>query len=206
MPFITEISVIMRTFYITAKSFLLKYIDVNFFLRFSILLAVIYYFNVFFIRIVDKKEAIYCSFIDNNLNYMSCIRYFILYTSNAIAHVFGVNSYVLLPDYLKSVNHYWIRVEPACLGLSLMSFWVAFILANKETVKRKIVWCSAGLIGLSIINSIRITFLLMAFEYNWQRSSFLLNHTLSKLAFYSLMVFMIYFYTKNGQKYFNKIA
>jgi exosortase/archaeosortase family protein len=188
------------------KTTLSAFIDINFFIRFFLLLTAVYYFNIFFVGMVDSRGKVYSSFLDNYLNYTACIRYFVLYTSNAIAHIFGIDSYILFPDYLKTANRSWIKVEPMCLGLSLISFWVAFILANKETIKRKILWGSAGIAGICIINSFRIAFLLMAFEHRWNSNTFSVNHTLSNYAFYLLIIFMIYLYTKNAKKYTHKIV
>ncbi|MBC7887075.1 MAG: exosortase/archaeosortase family protein [Ferruginibacter sp.] len=182
------------------KTELSKYIDVDYFVRFLLLLLALRYFNVFYIAIVDQKGLIYSSFLDNYLNYISWIRNSVLYSSNAITHAMGINSYVSLPFYLKTVNGSYVEMVYDCLGLGLMSFWVAFVVANKESLKRKITWCAGGIICMWFINCWRVALLLIALENHWKLNSILDHHTLFNIVAYSLILIMIYLYTKDGKK------
>jgi exosortase/archaeosortase family protein len=177
-----------------------KYIDIDYFCRFFFVLITLYLFNVFYIGITDKKGMIYSAFLDHNLNYILWIRNSFLYTSNAIDHALGLNSYVYLPDHLKTIKGSWVEVAYGCLGLNLMCFWVAFVIANKETLKRKILWCAAGLIGIWFINSWRLAILLLAFEYHWRVNAYLHHETKFNIVAYSLIIFMIYLYIKDSKK------
>ncbi|MEP6951869.1 MAG: exosortase/archaeosortase family protein [Ginsengibacter sp.] len=177
-----------------------KYLDINFFLRFFFVLITLYLFNVFYIAIVDKKGLIYSSFLDNNLNYILWLRNSFLYTSNALVHAMGVNSYVYLPDHLKTIRGAWVEVAYGCLGLNLMCFWVAFVIANKESVKRKISWCAAGIFSIWFINSWRLAVLLIAFEHHWKVNAYLNHETKFNIVAYSLIVFMISLYLKDSKK------
>lgn len=181
------------------KAKLSDYIDVDYFVKFLILLTTLYYFNVFYIAVVDKKGLIYSSFLDNYLNYIACVRYFIMYVSNAIVNVMGVDSHVYSPDYLRTLSRAWVQVEPGCLALNLLIFWVAFVIPNKESLKRKITWCVAGVLGICIINCLRISFLLIGFDHRWKPSTFANHHTQFNLVAYSLILFMIYLYTKTSK-------
>jgi exosortase/archaeosortase family protein len=178
------------------KTYFSKYIDIDFFLRFCLLFMAMYMFNLFYMGITDKKGTLYSSFLANNFNYVLWVRNSILYTSNVIAHALGVNSYVYLPFHLKTLNGSWVDVAYGCLGFNFMSFWVAFVVVNKASLKRKILWSIAGIIGICFINSWRVAVLLMSFEHHWfQKVNSIVNHeTIFNIAAYSLIAFMIMTY------------
>lgn len=177
-----------------------KYIDVPYFIRFILLLLTLYYFNIFYISIIDKKGLIYSSFLDNHLNYISWLRNSFLYTSNLIVQAFGINSFVDAPYHLRTLNGSFVEMVYACLGFGLTSFWVAFVVSDKASLKRKIIWCTGGITCIWFINVWRVALLLIALENHWEINSILDHHTLFNIVGYSLIGFMISTYIKNSRK------
>jgi exosortase/archaeosortase family protein len=171
-----------------------KYVDTAYLARFTVLLVVLYYFNYFYVALVDKKGLLYSALLDDHLNYVACVRKSLLYTSNAINHLIGINSFVVRPDQIKTVNGSYVEILYACLGLGISSFWLAFVIADKNSLKRKIAWSLGGLICLWFINVWRITVLLIAHEH----------HTQFNLVAYLMIVLMAWLYLKSNKKSITK--
>ncbi len=49
-----------------------------------------------------------------------------------------------------------------------MSFWGAFVIANYDLWKRKLVWIIGGWLAIWCINVIRMALLIIAMNKNWQ--------------------------------------
>jgi exosortase/archaeosortase family protein len=177
-----------------------QYIDVAYLVKFLFLLLTLYYFNIFYISIVDKQGLIYSSFLDHHLNYISWLRNSILYTSVSITRAMGLHSFVSLPYQIRTMNGTFVEMVYSCLGLGLMSFWMAFVIANKEFVKRKIIWCTAGILCIWLINIGRVTLLLTAYEHHWKVNAVIDHHTQFNIVAYSLIIFMIWLYLKDTKK------
>jgi exosortase/archaeosortase family protein len=178
------------------KTFLSRYFDVDYFLRFFILLAVLYYFSLFYIAIIDKNGRFYSSFLDENLNYISWIRNSVLYTSNFIANMIGVDSHVRPPFFIVAPNGSIVEMVYACLGIGLMSFWLAFVLASPDAFKKKIAWCIVGLVCIWFINSWRVALITVALEKHWKINANMDHHMLFNIVAYTLMLVLIWLYTK----------
>lgn len=184
---------------------LLKYFDLVYFLKFAFFLIVLYYFNAFYNSITEPTGNIYSSFLDHYLNYIAWIRRSILHTSNLIAHVFGLNSYVGDIYTLKVFKGASVTIEIPCLGIGMMSFWIAFVTAHTSNWRKKLYWCLGGIIAIWFINCWRVALLLLAIEKGWKVSKwdvgyYMDHHTIYNLAAYSLIVFLIYLYYRQNKK------
>lgn len=176
------------------NSFLSNYVDVTFLKKFLILLIVIHLFNTLNLAITVPKGAVYSSFLDDNLNYIAWIRSYILHTSNLIAHIAGINTSVVLSTKLKILNGSGVFMDTACIGLGLLTFWIAFVLANPGSLKRKFVWCIVGSLCICLVNSIRVVLLVVAANNRWKINTFADHHTMFNIASYSVIALLIYFY------------
>lgn len=173
-----------------------KYFDVRYFFRFVLLLAAFYYFNIFFIAITDYRGRVYSPFLEHYLNYVAWIRNLVLYTSNIIAHFFGLNSYVSFPYRLKISHGPSVEMVYECIGLGILSFWVAFIVAHKGGWRKKSLWCTIGIISICFINSWRVALLLIALQKGWKVNAYIDHHTLFNIVAYILIFILITIYTK----------
>ena len=177
-----------------------KYVDVSYCIRFILLLSSLYYFNIFYISVIDEKGLIYSSFLDNHFNYISWLRNSFLYTSSLIVQAFGIDSVVDAPYHLRTVKGSFVEMVYACLGFGLMSFWVAFVVCDKAPVKTKIIWCAGGILCIWFINTWRVALLLIALEHHWKVNALMDHHTLFNIVGYSLIAFLISRYIKNTRK------
>lgn len=177
-----------------------SYFDVTYFVRFILLFLALYYFNVLYIGIVDWRGSVYSPFLDKNLNYIEWLRNSILYTSNMIAHILGLKSYVSLPFRVKIFQGPYVETVYACLGLGIMSFWVAFVSAHQADWKRKALWIAIGTFSIWFINCWRIALLLLALQYRKAINGYFNHHTLFNIVAYLLIAFLVYLHAKNMRK------
>ena len=84
----------------------------------------------------------------------------------------------------------------SCVGYGVMSFWIAFILANQVKWQKKIKWIITGVALIFIINVARISLLLVAVNEKWQIFFNMDNHVLFNIAAYILIFTMIYFFDR----------
>ena len=84
-----------------------------------------------------------------------------------------------------------------CVGYGVYSFWIAFVAANKGKKKKKILWIVFGLLGLWLINSIRITLFLTSINKGWPMPLGLDHHAWFNIFAYLLIFLMIWWYDKD---------
>jgi exosortase/archaeosortase family protein len=161
----------------------------------------LYYFNLLYVGITIPGGNIYSTFLSDHLNYVSWIQVSILETANAIMHFAGVHSYVGAGYTLNINNVPILYMAAACAGLGIMSFWVAFIIAQKNTIKVKLVWCVAGIVSIWIINCLRVSLLFVALKNNWQVNKYIDHHELFNLCAYSVIILMMLAYNKHSKNF-----
>jgi len=86
-----------------------------------------------------------------------------------------------------------------CVGYGVMSFWAAFVIANKATFFRKTFWVIVGWFALWVINCIRILLLLAAIENRWPKNRYLDHHSMFNIVAYSFIFILIYIYTRSSK-------
>ena len=176
------------------------YFDISFFVRFVLLFLAFYFFNIFFLGITTAEGKLYSPFLDQKLNYISWLTNSILYVANAIDHLFGIHSYVQNAYNIKTYSGASVTVWLPCLGLGIMSFWVAFIIADVNSWKKKLFWILAGVGTIWFINCWRIALLLLALEKNWYQNTYIDHHTIFNIVAYIIILFMTWLYHRVNKK------
>ena len=107
--------------------------------------------------------------------------------------------YITYPEEfaLKVKNGFGVRIEYDCVGYGVMSFWLAFIVANKGSWQKKMAWIFGGWLMIWIINVIRISLVLVAANKHWQFPFGWDHHTWFTIAAYILIFIMIFFYDRS---------
>ena len=170
---------------------------VLFIIKFFCLLALLYYFNLFFISITSRGGNALYIFLRDHLNYIAWLRYSILHTSAVFTRLLGINCYVAnefvirLSDKVKG-----LRMVYKCVGYGVMSFWGAFVIANKMQWLQKVCWTIGGWASIWLINCMRMTILLVALENNWPVNKYLDHHTLFNIVSYAFILLLISIYIK----------
>jgi exosortase/archaeosortase family protein len=92
-----------------------------------------------------------------------------------------------------------IHLVYSCIGYGVMSFWAAFIFANKGTWIKKLKWIIGGCLVIWCINVVRISLLLLAINKNWPMPFHLDHHTLFTVAAYIAIFILIYFFDRSDK-------
>ncbi|HEX8461176.1 MAG TPA: hypothetical protein VF623_07090, partial [Segetibacter sp.] len=146
------------------------YIDVRFLIRFIVLFVPVYFFHVLYLGITDPKNY-YSPFLDNHLNYIRWLTSSINYTASIITYVFGTHAFVdgrmiFVKDGAS------VLLEFPCLGLGIMGFWIAFIVAHNISGVKRLYWALGGAFAIWLLNCWRIAILLMSLQYDWNVRGF----------------------------------
>ena len=177
-----------------------QYFDTAYLLKFILLFALLYGFNMAFFSITTPYGNYYSPFLDHYLNYINWLKASLIHTSNQMCHLIGINSYMPNSSALQDVGSTRLMVGESCLGLGVSSFWVAYILADGSSWKRKALWCLGGLASIWLINCLRITFMLLAYVQHWELIITSDYHTSFNVLAYGLVFLQIYLYNRSAGK------
>ena len=165
-------------------------------LRFAIVFVFLflgfYYFNIAFFGITSPG-GFYSPFLAGHFNYVKALRDVLLWCSAAILKCFGFN--VITNDYsLLIAGHGVIRLVYSCLGLGVMSFFAAFVIAYPKPIKAKIIFLLTGLFIIQFLNIIR--FVLLALFWSRESQQLVDHHTIFNALIYILIAISLYFWVK----------
>lgn len=141
----------------------------------------------------------YSSFVEHYLNYPALLRYSLLYGAKFLLALSGASSYVHDINFLRLQAGPGVRIVYSCLGVGVMSCWVAFVLANEGGLKSKITWCLAGVVLIWLINVCRMALVLTAAAYHWKTPFQMEHHTLFNIVAYAA-IFVIGFFFDRSRK------
>jgi len=91
-----------------------------------------------------------------------------------------------------------------CIGYGVMSFWAAFIIANKSSWLEKIIWVLGGWLAICCINVFRISLLIISQDKHWPMPLGFDHHTWFNIFAYILIFVLIYFYDRSTKNLFLK--
>lgn len=177
-----------------------NYLDLAYLKKFLLIFGILYGFNYLFIALITPK-SFYWPFLDQYLNYISWLTIALLHTSNWVAQILGLNSFVPDDIHLQVVNGTNVYVGIPCLGLGVMIFWIAFIMSAGEGWRKKILWCVGGLTVIWLINSIRVAFILMAYQNKWNSITTMDHHTAFNVLAYAFIFVLIWLFYRKDEKH-----
>ena len=155
-----------------------------------------YYFNIIFFGLTSRG-SLYIPFFDKHLNYIRGFRYLLLHISKSIINWLGYSA--ISNDYqLLVVGRGTINVIYSCLGLGVMSFFAAFVIAYPKDRKSKLIFLFAGLICIQVLNVLR--FVLLALFWNKQSTIIPDHHTIFNIVIYVVIALSLYFWIKHDDK------
>ena len=163
------------------------------------------YFGTLAIQGLAAPDGKYYSpFIDKYFNYVSWLRYSLLYTSKYFLAVLGYNTVIIGKYSLQLVGGRSIHIGYACIGYGVMFFWLAFMMANKGKWLKKLLWIIGGSLVLWLINIFRICLLLVSLNINRQFPFEMDNHTFFNICAYIVIFIMIFIYDRSEKKIVDK--
>ena len=165
----------------------------KFIFTFLFLFLIFYYFNILFFGITTPGSH-YNAFLANNLNYIQGLRLVLLHSSAAILNTIGFTAITNDTEMLVA-GHYVIQVVYSCLGLGVISFFTAFVLAFPKPLKRKLIFIAAGILTIEALNVIR--FILLGLYWDNTTAKVIDHHTIFNLIIYIIIAISLYFWVKS---------
>jgi exosortase/archaeosortase family protein len=165
----------------------------RFVLIFVGLFLLFYYFNIGFFGVTSPGHH-YSPFLAEHLNYIQALRWLLLHSSAFILKCLGFAT-VVNDHNLLIAGRGAIRMVYTCLGLGVMSFFIAFVIAYPKPAKAKIWFLIAGLLGIQLLNIIR--FMLLALYWTKSTAQFIDHHTIFNITIYILISITLYFWVTN---------
>lgn len=167
---------------------------IRFVVTFILLFVAFYYFNIFF-NSITSHGGHYVPFIAEHLNYIEGVRWVLVQSTTALLRLLG---YMVIcnKDEVLIVGRNMIQVAYSCLGLGVISFFGAFVIAYPKPVKQKLIFLFTGIICIEVLNIIRLT--LLALFWNRQKNQIIDHHTLFNIFIYIVIMTTLYFWVKSG--------
>ena len=169
---------------------------ISYLLKFIICFCILYYGSLAVIGL-SSPGGYYSSFVHDYLNYIATLRFILLYSSKLLLAIFGYTTFMDGMYTVRMQGGYGVHLVYSCLGIGVMSFWTAFIFANKVRWQKKIKWTVVGLVAIFFINVMRVSLLLVAVNSKWSNPLNLDNHFLFNIAAYILIFIMIYLFDRS---------
>lgn len=171
---------------------------VRFTIIFLVLFLLFYYFNIFYFAITSTGSRYYNAFLATHFNYIGWLRNLLLACSAHILRWF--NYMVIRNEYqLLVVGKSAIHLVYTCLGLGVMSFFAAFVLAYPRALQPKIIFLVTGLLGIQLLNVIR--FVLLALFWGRRSQQIIDHHTIFNIIIYIIIVISLYFWVRSNNIY-----
>ncbi|MCC6290420.1 MAG: hypothetical protein IT249_21295 [Chitinophagaceae bacterium] len=184
-----------------------RYIDTGFLVKFIGLFLVFYYANQFFVKLISPQTQWYNAYIATHYNYVSWAISSLTHMSGYIGELMGVNNYIKGDGLLATATNRGVYVKWQCIGLGIYSFWLAFILAHKMSIGKKLLYSVGGIILMWLLNCFRIALLLYGIAHNlkpWKKSLKFIgainHHDLYNYVCYMIIIAGIYFYYRKNNR------
>ncbi|ASU36774.1 exosortase Y [Mucilaginibacter xinganensis] len=166
----------------------------RFVITFLVLFAAFYYFNIFIFGITAPGNH-YSAFIADHLNYIRWLRLALLRGSVAVLSWFGFTAITNEYELLVAGKGVIVLVY-SCLGLGLISFFSAFVLAYPAKLKSKLIFIICGILGIEALNILR--FVLLSLFWGKNQNRIVDHHTIFNLIMYVLIAVTLYFWVKHN--------
>jgi exosortase/archaeosortase family protein len=179
---------------------------VVFIVRFLAIFFVLYFLNLFIWGAIDPKGSIYYPFLVKLTKpFFDLFSGSILYTSQFILSLIGKPAQIeYAPIASGSLLHLQtgggVRLGYACLGIGIISFWIAFVCAQQSRLKSKLTWLIIGICSIWLLNVGRVFILSVALNRRWHTISNLDHHTTFNYVAYVLIFILIGIYTYRLKK------
>lgn len=166
----------------------------------------LFYFGTLLIIGLSSKENMYSPFVARYLDFVTPLRYSILRSSNYLLQLTNYATEWIDGYTLGITGGRSVRMVYSCVGYGVLSFWAAFVLANKGRVLTKALWLVFGWGLLWALNVLRIYFLLLAINSNGEAPLGIDHHTLFNMVAYGFIFLMIFFYDRSQKRGLKPVA
>ncbi len=103
----------------------------------------------------------YSVWMDDNLDYVTGFRAFLLHSTATVAEYFGHTTF-LKDNVLHVKGGHNIRIVYSCIGFNILCVWWAFVVSLPMQIKKKVLHFTLGTICLVALNITRLSMLAMS--------------------------------------------
>jgi exosortase/archaeosortase family protein len=154
--------------------------------------------NLFMNSVMSEGGKYYNSYIAQNFDYIQGLKYALIKPAVWLIKLVGFYAIHNEMDVMV-VNGPYLRVNYSCLGLGVMSFLAAFIIAFPAKLKSKIRLFIFGMLMIYILNVLRIAGLgILLRIFKSQRSNFTYHHEIFNIIVYIFIFVVLYFWIKKN--------
>lgn len=170
-------------------------------IRFIGIFCLLYFGTEAVIAMAAPEGRFHMAFVEENLDYVSWLKHSLVAAPAFILKIFGIST-IAEPGFRLSIPQgRGVIIAMSCVGYGVYSFWVAFVVANRGSFKKKCIWITAGLLALWGINVLRVTLFLLAINRDWPMPLGWDHHTWFNIFAYLLIFVLIYFYDRGNKKF-----
>lgn len=169
-----------------------------YFIRFLGAFVILFYGTEALIGIT-APGGYYNAFIDEHLNFINWLRSSYIFVTSKLVALFGFHPYRPNNLTLMVEEGGGFRMVYSCLGYGVMSFWGAFIFANKGSWQKKTRWVIGGLLVIYLVNVARLALIVFASHHHWAMPLGWDHHTWFNIFAYLVIFIMIYFYDRSSK-------
>jgi exosortase/archaeosortase family protein len=154
--------------------------------------------NLFMNSVMSVGGRFYNEFIATNFNYIQGLKTALIIPAVWIIKLFGFYAIYNEMDVMV-VSGPLLRINYACLGIGVMSFLVAFVIAFPAKLKAKWKLLVFGLLMVYVLNVLRIAGLgvLLGF-FKSQRYNFTYHHEVFNVIVYICIFTLLYYWIKKN--------
>lgn len=173
-------------------------------IKFVIALFILYILfsqgNLFMNSVMTPGSRFYNAYIADHFDYIQGLKTALIVPAVWIIKAFGFYAIHNEMDVMVVAGPY-LRVNYSCLGLGVMSFLAAFVLAFPAPWKSTFKMLVIGFIAIYVLNVLRIAGLgvLLGF-FKSQRNNFTYHHEIFNIIVYICIFAMLYFWIKKSNK------
>jgi exosortase/archaeosortase family protein len=166
---------------------------VRFGITFLVLFVLFYYANIFFFGLTTRHNN-YSLFLTEHLNYIAWLRHALLTSSATLLNWLSYSS-VASDTQLLVAGHGRIEMVYTCLGLGVMSFFAAFVIAYPKKIKAKLIFLFTGILVIQILNIFRL--MLLALFWTKSKNRIIDHHVIFDVVIYILISVALYYWINN---------
>jgi len=156
--------------------------------------------NILMNGMMSEGGKFYSEFISNHLNYIQGLKSALIIPAVWLIKLFGFYAIYNQSDVMV-VDGPYLQINYDCLGLGVMSFLVAFVIAFPAKIKDKANLLIFGLLLIYLLNLFRIFGLGVILAYfESQRNNFTYHHEVFNILVYLSLFALLYFWIKQSNK------
>lgn len=173
-------------------------------IKFIVILFVLYVLfsqgNLFMNSVMSPGSHYYNAFFADHLNYIQGLKTALIVPAVWIIKLFGFYAIYNEQDVMVVAGPY-LRINYSCLGLGVMSFLAAFVLAFPAPWKSTLKMLVIGIVSIYLLNVCRIAGLGILLGYfKSQRHNFTYHHEIFNVLVYICIFILLYFWIRKNTR------